>query len=88
MHGRIDVQAVDQMQQFLLGRLGRQPVQHAGHTDPVAGPLFVAHVDLAGRIFSHQHRGQARDDAAMLRESRHLVRHLGLNCLRKSFAIQ
>jgi hypothetical protein len=55
----VGVEAVDQRQQFVLGRRGRQVVRHADHAGAFAGAFLVAHVDGRGGIVADQNHRQA-----------------------------
>ncbi len=59
VHAGIAVELIDQGQELVGRRLGREPVQAAGQPVLLAGLLLVADVDLAGRIFADQDRRQA-----------------------------
>ena len=68
MDGRVAVQLVHQPQQFAGGGFGRQAVHAALDAGVLARLLFIADVNLAGRIVAHQHGRQARSDAGLGRE--------------------
>ena len=59
MHGWILVELVYQRQQFSLQCRGRQAMLEAFHARFNRLLVLVAHIDLTGRIFPHQHHGQA-----------------------------
>ena len=59
MNGGIDVQRCDTVQQGGLGQVGIVLFQHRVKAHVGAGFHLVAHVDLAGRIFTDQDHGQA-----------------------------
>ena len=88
INGRGVVQSHDQIEQFLLRRRSRQTVQPARHADALASLPLVAHIDLAGRVFAHQHRGQAGRDSALQFELSHARGQIALQSNCKCFAIQ
>lgn len=55
----VGVQRVNLIQQALLRRFDRQPNNTRFDPRLFASPMFVSHVDMAGRIFANQDRHQA-----------------------------
>ena len=49
--------------------------------------MFVADVDLACRVFAHQHHGKAGLDALLVFQLRHMGRHLRPHIGRKGLAV-
>ena len=88
MHAGVAVQLIDQRQELIGRRLGRQPVQTAGQPVLLAGLLLAADIDLAGRIFAHQDCGQARLHAGAASELADLGRDLGTDLFGQGFAVQ
>ena len=66
---RVAVEPVDQGQKLVGGGFGRGAVQLAGDAGLLAGLLLVANVDLAGRVFAHQHGRQAGRHARRARRT-------------------
>ena len=50
--------------------------------------LLAAHVDLAGRVVAHQHRGQAGRYARLAAELGQFLGDLGANLLRECFSVE
>src|SRR5208282_2470984 len=88
MHGRVTVQAFDQRQEIVSRRLGGQAMQATGQSILLAGPLLVADVDLAGRIFANQDRGKAWLHTGAMRELTYLGCDFGTDFFRQRFAVQ
>ena len=55
----VGVKGVDAGQQLGLGHGGRVLLQHGMQAAVIAGLDLVAHIHLGGRVFAHQHHGQA-----------------------------
>ena len=66
------VQAPHQPEQRRLGGAGVETVLEGGHAGFAGLLRLVAHVDQAGRVLSHQHHREPRNDAVRRLEARHL----------------
>ena len=73
---RVLVQLADEPQEVMLRGIGRQPVGHRVHADGERVLTLGADVDLAGGILAHQHHGEARLQAMLGLQHRHLLGHL------------
>ena len=88
MHARVAVKPIDERQEFVGRRFGRQPMQAAGEPVLLAGLLLVADIDLARRIFADQDRGQAGPHAGGEGELADVGCDFGTDLLRERFAVQ
>ena len=63
-------------------------VQHAADAGLFAGLLLIADVNLAGRIFAHQHGGQTGRYAAGFDKRGRLFGNFRANLLGQGFSVQ
>jgi hypothetical protein len=60
VHAVVRVEALDDLEQLGLGRLGCQRALDRRHADPLARPLLALDVRTARRIVTDEHDGEAR----------------------------
>ena len=87
MHLWIRVQLVNQGEQISLGRVRLQLMLVRVHADLDGLFAFGADIDLAGRIFPHQHHSKARRDAVIGFQAGHMVGHLRAHSGGKSLSV-
>src|SRR5260221_11496454 len=59
MHVRLDIEALEQVQQLRFGRVGRQVIVETGETGLVAGLDIAADVEVAGVVVADLNVGPA-----------------------------
>ncbi len=82
------VQLGDQFQELLLAGVGRQTQGPPFDPGFLAGAAFVSHVNLAGRVFPHQHGSQAGFHTPAGDESRDVVGHFRTDFSGNLFSVQ
>ena len=60
---RVGGEPPEQLQQLLLGGVGREAVLEGPDAQLIAGPGFIADIHLGAHILPHQHHRQPGDDA-------------------------
>ena len=87
MHSGITVQLIDDCDQLFFADRGVKLVFERSHTDFNRLLALGAHIDLAGRIFTHQYHRKTRHNAMVLLQAGHMFAHLPAHLRREGLAI-
>jgi hypothetical protein len=87
VHRRVGVQLIDQRHKVGLGGVGIQPVLVGIHPDLDRLLVLGAHIDLARRIFAHQHHRKARRHPVLGLEPINMLCHLPADPRRERLAV-
>jgi hypothetical protein len=84
----VGVEPVDHRDERVGGRVDGEPLDRPIHPGGLAGLLLVLDVDLAGRVVTDQHDGQAGDNPRLVLQARHLGGDLLADLSREGFSVE